>query len=203
MHNSQGREAVGADDYPLVQRAIISGVIIIFAVRADNHPPLHNFEYMIDKMVVTERAEQFLRDSESESFLVDVLVKPGNLIVVEIDSEEGIDIDECVALSRFIEAGLDREVEDFELEVGSAGITSPFKVLRQYQKNIGNPVEVLSRTGIKTTGVLKSADEHGFVVGVTKMVKPEGAKRKMAVEEDLPFKYDDIKYTKYSFGRQG
>lgn len=154
---------------------------------------------MIDKNLVQERAEQFLRESESESFLVDVMVKPGNLIVVEIDSEEGIDIDECVALSRFIEAGLDREVEDFELEVGSAGVTSPFKVLRQYEKNIGNPVEVLSRAGVKLSGVLKSADENGFVVMVTKMVKPEGAKRKMAVDEDVPFSYDDVKYVKYKF----
>lgn len=154
---------------------------------------------MIDKNLVQERAEQFLRESESDSFLVDVMVKPGSFIVVEIDSEEGIDIEECIALSKFIEAGLDREVEDFELEVGSAGVTSPFKVLRQYEKNIGNPVEVLTRTGIKLSGVLKSADANGFVVMTSKMVKPEGAKRKMAVDEDMAFGYDDVKYVKYKF----
>ncbi|MEG1904514.1 MAG: ribosome assembly cofactor RimP [Bacteroidales bacterium] len=154
---------------------------------------------MIDKDIVRELAEPQLRESGSESFLVDVMVKPGNLIVVEIDSEEGIDIEECIALSKFIEGGLDREVEDFELEVGSAGITSPFKVLRQYQKNIGNPVEVLTRAGIKTAGVLTAADDNGFVITTTKMMKPEGAKRKMAVEEELPFKYEDVKYVKYKF----
>lgn len=154
---------------------------------------------MIDKDIIRERAEQYLRESGSESFLVDAVVKPGSLIVVEIDSEEGIDIEECIALSKFIEAGLDREVEDFELEVGSAGVTSPFKVLRQYEKNIGNPVDVLTRKGIKTSGILKSADENGFVITTTKMVKAEGAKRKMAVEEDLPFTYDEVKSVKYKF----
>ena len=154
---------------------------------------------MIEKSLIEERAQQFLQESGSESFLVDVAVKPGNYIVVEIDSEEGIDIEECVALSRFIEAGLDREVEDFELEVGSAGVTSPFKVVRQYTKNIGNQVEVLTRAGIKMTGILTEADDEGFVIVTTKMVKPEGAKRKMAVEENVRLSYGDVKYTKYKF----
>jgi ribosome maturation factor RimP len=154
---------------------------------------------MIDKSLVAERAQQYLDESGSDSFLVDVAVKPGNYIVVEIDSVEGIDIEECVALSRFIEAGLDRDAEDFELEVGSAGITSPFKVLRQYEKNIGNQVEVLTRAGIKMSGVLTEADADGFVIVVTKLVKLEGAKRKTAVEENVRLAYDEVKYTKYKF----
>lgn len=154
---------------------------------------------MIDKDVVKALVEEKLRESGSESFLVDVMVKPGNLVVVEIDSEVGIDIDECVAISRFIEAGLDREAEDYELEVGSAGVTSPLKVLRQYVKNIGNPVEVLTRAGIKLSGVLTDANEAGFTLTVSKQVKPEGAKRKMTVEENMPFGYDEVKYVKYKF----
>ena len=139
--------------------------------------------------------DNYLQDTEM--FLVDVLIRPGNIIVVEVDSDEGVSIDDCIALSRNIESKLDRDVEDFELEVGSAGVTSPFKMPRQYQKNIGNEVELLTKSGQKLSGILKSSDDNGFVVTVTKMVKPEGAKKKMAIEEGLTFAYDDVKYTKY------
>ena len=135
--------------------------------------------------------------ASSSNYLVSVEVQPGNIIVVEIDNDDAVSIDDCVELSRYIEEHLDRDAEDFELEVGSAGITSPFKVLRQYKKNIGNEVEVLTKNGVKLTGLLKSADEEGFVVTVTKQVKPEGAKRKVTIEEDLPYTYNEIKYTKY------
>ena len=78
--------------------------------------------------------------ASSSYYLVDVTVAPGNVITVEIDNDEAVSIDDCAELSRYIEERLDRDVEDYELEVGSAGITSPFKVLRQYIKNIGNEV---------------------------------------------------------------
>ena len=150
---------------------------------------------MIDKEFVKEVVEKHL--GESPIFLVDVVVRPGNIIVVEIDSDEPIGIDDCVELSRNIEAELDRDADDFELEVGSAGLTSPFKIPRQYKKNIGNEVEILTKGGQKLTGILKSCDENAFVVTISKMVKPEGAKKKVAVEEDLTFGYEDVKYTKY------
>jgi ribosome maturation factor RimP len=150
---------------------------------------------MMDKAVISKLAEDFL--ASSENYLVDVDIKPGNVIVVEIDNDEGVCVDDCAALSRYIEENLDRDVEDFELEVGSAGITSPFKILRQYQKNIGNEVEILLKSGVKLTGVLKDANESGILLTVSKQVKPEGAKRKVTVEEDVPYTFDEIKYTKY------
>lgn len=150
---------------------------------------------MIDRNVILKLVEEKL--ASTEMFLVDVEVKTGNVIVVEIDSNEAVSIDDCVALSRWLEEHLDRDKEDFELEVGSAGITSPFKVLRQYVKNIGNEVEILLNAGVKLTGVLKEADENGIVVTVEKQVKPEGAKRKITVQEDQSYTYDEIKYTKY------
>lgn len=150
---------------------------------------------MIDRNVIFQLVEEKL--ASTEMFLVDVEVKTGNVIVVEIDSDEAVSIDDCVALSRWLEEHLDRDKEDFELEVGSAGITSPFKVLRQYVKNIGNEVEILLKAGVKLTGVLKEADENGIVVTVEKQVKPEGAKRKITVQEDQSYTYDEIKYTKY------
>lgn len=150
---------------------------------------------MIDKNIISQLVDEKL--ASSDHYLVDVMIKPGNLIVIEIDNDEGVCIDDCAELSRYVESHLDREVEDYELEVGSAGITSPFKVLRQYIKNIGNEVEMLLKSGVKLSGVLKAADEKGVVVTVEKQVKPEGAKRKVTVEEDLSYTFEEIKYTKY------
>lgn len=150
---------------------------------------------MIEKNTIRQLAEEKL--AASNYFVVDVDIKPGNVIVVEIDSDKAVSIDDCAELSRYIEEHLDRDAEDFELEVGSAGITSPFKVLRQYRKNIGNEVEMLLKAGKKLTGILKDANEENVTLTVEKQVKPEGAKRKITVEEDQTYSYDEIKYTKY------
>lgn len=149
----------------------------------------------MNKNLVSEIAEAYLKDSSN--YLVDVLVGTDNAVTVEIDNDNGVNIDDCVALSRHIESQFDRDLEDFELTVTSAGLTSPFKTLRQYKKYEGKEVEVLSKNGQKVSGVLKSSGEEGFTVTVTKMVKPEGAKRKTEVEEDHFFNYNDVKYTKY------
>ena len=150
---------------------------------------------MIAKQEIIDIATEALKDSDL--FMFEVLISPGNIIVVEIDSQEGVSIDDCSALSKKIESHFDREVEDFELEVGSAGITSPFKIQKQYEKNIGNEVEVLSKKGQKLSGILAGCDDQGFDLTVTQMVKPEGAKKKVAVEENIRFQYDEVKYTKY------
>jgi len=150
---------------------------------------------MIDNEFIKQRVETFLEDSNC--YLVNAEVKPGNQIIVEIDSNEAVSVDECIKLSRFIESELNRDEEDFELEVGSVGLTAPFKLLKQYQKNIGNEVEVLTKKGQKLYGILKDAIETHFILTVTKKIKPEGAKRKVETEEDLQFSYDEVKYTKY------
>ena len=150
---------------------------------------------MIDKKIVSGIVNEWLEDKDY--FLVDVSVSPDDKIVVEIDHAEGVWIDDCVELSRFIESKLDREEEDYELEVGSAGIGQPFRVLQQYLIHIGKDVEVLTREGKKLEGVLKDANEKTMTVTVMKKVKPEGAKRPKLVEEDVTFKYEEIKYTKY------
>ena len=150
---------------------------------------------MIAKNVVSGIVNEWLEDKEY--FLVDIEVTPYNKIVVEIDHAEGVWIDDCVELSRFIESKLDREEEDFELEVGSAGIGQPFKVLQQYLIHIGKDVEVLTKEGKKMVGILKEANEENFTLTVQKKVKPEGAKRPKLVDEDITFVYSEIKYTKY------
>lgn len=150
---------------------------------------------MIDKNVVTRIVEEWLEGKDY--FLVDVTVTPDDKIIVEIDHAEGVWIDDCVDLSRYIESKLNREVEDYELEVGSAGIGQPFKVLQQYIIHIGKDVEVLDKDGKKWTGVLAEANEANFTITVQTKVKPEGAKRPKLVEQNVTFTYDEIKYTKY------
>jgi ribosome maturation factor RimP len=150
---------------------------------------------MIDKNVVTQLVDEWLEGKDY--FLVSVAVSPDDRIVIEIDHAEGVWIDDCVQLSRFVEERLDREKEDFELEVGSAGLGQPFKVWRQYAIHVGKEVETLTKEGKKLRGVLTAADEEGFRIEVEKKVKPEGEKRPRLVNEELAFKYDEIKYTKY------
>ena len=150
---------------------------------------------MIEKSVVVQRVNEWLEDKDY--FLVDVSVTPDNRIVVEIDHAEGVWIEDCVELSRFIESGFDREKEDFELEVGSAGIGQPFKVLQQYVNHVGKEVEVLTTEGKKLSGVLKEATEDKMTLTISKKVRLEGEKRPKLMDEDLTFSYDEIKYTKY------
>ena len=150
---------------------------------------------MIEKSVLLELINEYLKDSPN--YLVEVSIGAGNSITVEIDNDKGVEIEECVALSRYIESKLDRETEDFELTVTSAGLTSPFRTLRQYKKFEGKEVEVLSKNGKKYKGELKSSNESGFTIIVTTKVKQEGAKRKVEVSEDINFEFDEVKHTKY------
>lgn len=150
---------------------------------------------MIDKLLLAQTVERAI--SGTDIFLVDVTVDKNNSIVVEIDSPEGVDIDTCANITRAIEADFDREVEDYDLEVGSAGLTSPFKVKAQYVKNIGNPVEVLTKDGKKLKGTLLEVGDDSFVIGIKRKVKEEGQKRPTEIEEPLLIKMDDTKYVKY------
>ena len=156
----------------------------------------------------------------SDCYLVDVIIKPNNLIVVEIDNDVAVGINDCVTLSRYIEERIDRNVEDYELEVGSSGIGSPLKIVRQYIKNIGNEVEVLLKSGIKLTGILTAADENGVTItgGNRKSsrnrengkIEKTGKQSSISDSYDLTilrscdlkneiaqtYTYDEIKYTK-------
>ena len=150
---------------------------------------------MIEKKTVCQIVDEWL--AGKDYFLVEVTISPDDKILVEIDHKEGVWIEDSVELSRYIESKLNREDEDYELEVGSAGIGQPFKELQQNNSNNGKEVEVLAKDGRKLSGVLKEADEQHFVVTIQKKVKEEGAKRPKLVDEDLTFTYEEIKYTKY------
>ena len=150
---------------------------------------------MIDKKLLISLIEEHLETSDN--YLIDVVINTGNIISIEIDNDKGVSIDDCIALSRYLESKLDRDEEDFELTVGAAGLTSPFKNQRQYQKNIGNEIEVLTKKGVKLSGILKEVSDDNFIVTISKKERAEGAKRKTEVNEDLQFGYEEIKYTKY------
>ncbi len=150
---------------------------------------------MIDKNVVKTIVEEWLQ--EGEYFLVDVVMTPDYRIVVEIDHADGVWIEDCAALSRFLQERLGDELGDYELEVGSAGLGQPFKVARQYVNHIGKEVEVLTSDGKKVQGVLTSVDGTAFTVTVKEKQKVEGKKRPVIADVEKAFDMNDVKYTKY------
>lgn len=150
---------------------------------------------MIDKQLLIDTIQEAIADTDV--FLVEVQVKPDNSIIVELDSDTAVDIDTCADLTHRIEETFDRDVEDYELEVGSAGLTSPFKIRRQYVKNIGNEVEVLTGDGRKLKGVLTEVGDDDFTIEVSRKAKEPGQKRPVIVNEPLKMKFTDNKYVKY------
>lgn len=150
---------------------------------------------MIDKNLVQQIALGYLQEKPYE--LITCTVSPDNCILVEIDSMDGVDVDFCVELSHYIQDHLDREAEDFELEVGSVSITDPFKTLMQYEKNLGNDVEVLTKDGRKLHGVLVNAEEGAFEIEAEVLVQVEGKKKKQKEVQTLHFGFSDVKYCRY------
>lgn len=150
---------------------------------------------MIDKNVVRSIVDEWLEGKDY--FLVDVEISSDNRIVVEIDHADGVWIEDCVELSKFIEEHLNRDEEDFELEVGSAGLGQPFKVPQQYVNFVGKEVEVLDADGKKVQGTLKQVDGNNFTVAVKEKVHVEGKKRPVMQDVDHTYTMDGVKYTKY------
>ena len=156
------------------------------------------FYYTKVKMIKPTQIESIVADKfeQDDVFIVELNVHPGNKIVVVIDSSKGIPISYCVEISKLIESQFDREVEDFELEVSSAGIGQPFKVMKQYHKNLGREVEVLTAEGKKTCGKLLEVNDEGFTVEIGEMVKPEGKKRKELQVREVVYKFNEVKQVK-------
>lgn len=150
---------------------------------------------MIDKNLVRQSVEKAI--AGSSIFIVDITVSPQNNIVVELDAPHDLDIDTCASVTRAIEQDFDRDVEDYDLEVGSAGLTSPFRVRGQYEKNIGNDIEILTRDGRKIKAVLKAVGSNDFTFEYPVKVKEPGAKRPVIKMESETLGFDDAKSVKY------
>lgn len=152
------------------------------------------FLNMIDKVKVNYFLTEILEGSEL--FLVDLTVKPSNKILIEIDTFNGVSIDECARVSAALEAKLNRSIEDFDLEVSSPGLGMPFKVVQQYQKNLGKQVSVIMKSGSKYTGKLLDANNAGVKVEIHEKIRSEGKKKSEVVIVEKELNFNDIKITK-------
>jgi len=148
---------------------------------------------MIDKNKIAELVREKLTEDQ---FLVEVTVSATNVIHIMVDSDTNISINQIVEISRFVEGNLDRDAEDFELSVFSAGLSEPFRLVRQYKKNLGTEIDVLLANGSKLSGVLVKADEDGISMEVTTKEKVEGSKRKELVTRVHNFGFQEIKEAK-------
>ena len=148
----------------------------------------------MDKQQLQTWIEEYLSGTEYE--LVTLEISPANDILVEVDRLEGVDVDFCAELNRFLVERLDVVEPDYSLEVGSLSLTAPFKTKMQYQKNLGHDVEVLA-DGKKYKGQLVSVDEETFSVDVAEKVAVEGKKRRETQIVTYTWRYDEPKYVKY------
>jgi ribosome maturation factor RimP len=148
---------------------------------------------MIDRNLIIQLTEEKLK---TDQFIVEVTVSQANQISVLLDSDTGITIDDCIKVSRHIEVHLDREAEDFELQVSSSGLGQPFKVARQYIRNLEKEVEVVLTNGQKQTGILKGVNESGFDLEVSKNEKVEGQKKKQLITRIQRISFDEAKTVK-------
>ncbi len=129
-------------------------------------------------------------------FLIDLTVSSDNAVRIVIDGDQGVGIEDCITVSRAVEHNLNREEVDFSIEVTSFGATEPFKLERQYSKNAGRNVEILTTDGKKHEGLLKGVIEGKVVLETeTREPKPIG-KGKVTVKKEHFYALNDIKETK-------
>ena len=138
---------------------------------------------MIDKFKVLDIVKDVLEGSDK--YLVNMKITPDNRIFVDLDGDNGINIDDCIEVSRAIENSLNRDEEDFELNVSSAGADSPLKMPRQYRRHVGRELSVEPFEGAKVEGILTEAGDSQFTI------KTKGSKKEPSKE--LTFAYEDVK----------
>jgi len=146
---------------------------------------------MADQNIIKHHLEGIL--TGKDIFLVSVKVDNNNKIIVHIDTPEGICIDDCVRVSKELEEKLDREMEDFALEVSSPGLESPFRVIEQYQKNVGRKISLVKMDGEKLEGILKETRENGIILDVAR-----GKKGQLKDPDLLELDFTEIKSGKAS-----
>ena len=142
---------------------------------------------MINKEQIEKLVREFITDGDL--FIVDITVNTSSKIMVFLDSDNSVTIDDCKGISRHIEKNLDREIEDFELQVSSSGLGEALKLVRQYKNRIGKELNVVQKDGTKYHGTLKEADDDSFQIELRK-------KKKEKTSTLISFKYTDVKETK-------
>jgi len=156
-------------------------------------------------MVKKEDIEQLIQEviSGTEVFLVEAAVKQGNIIRVFVDEPDGISLDECVRISKAIEEGIDREKEDFDLQVSSPGLENPLLVTQQYVKNIGEELKIETSDNKRIIGELLEADSSGITLNAKVRVKSKGSKKSKTEFQSLSLKFDEIKSAKVNLQFKG
>ncbi|MBK7629022.1 MAG: ribosome assembly cofactor RimP [Bacteroidales bacterium] len=144
---------------------------------------------MIEKQDIQGIVDEFIKGTDL--FIVAVKVSSANRITILADTKNGITIDECASIHRHVENSLDRDKEDFELQVSSPGLDLPFGVIEQYYKNEGKKVEVIDNEGSKFTGKLKNITTGGFELETE--VKVKGKTKEL---KDMSFNFEQIKSTR-------
>jgi ribosome maturation factor RimP len=152
---------------------------------------------MIKKQLILDLAQERINELDRGLFVVDLSISTANIIRLEIDAEEGsVSIDDCIRVSRNIEHNLDREEQDFELSVSSAGLDKPLRVYKQYPKNIGRTIKVKTKEGEKLEGQLSSVDPEKIEVVFQEVVKIEGKKKKEKIEKRIELPFEQIEEAK-------
>lgn len=132
----------------------------------------------------------------TDMFIVDIEVAAGNKIRVFMDADTAVTVENCAKINRFIEQHLDREIEDFDLEVSSAGLDKPLRLLRQYKKCLGKEIGIVLFDGQKQTGLLTSATEEEIKIEIIKIKKIKNQVKKEKLAEVLSIPFKQIKETK-------
>lgn len=149
---------------------------------------------MINNTIIEELVREKIEGTDL--FLVEIKIDSFNAINISVDSPTGVSIDTCVSISRHVEHSLDREVDDFSMEVSSPGIGGAFKVYEQYEKVLGKTIEVLFLNGNKIQGILSDLTKDNFTVEYSVKEKPEGGKRPILVDKKQIIDFGEIKLTK-------
>lgn len=152
---------------------------------------------MISKKVIRRLAEERIEELDNGLFIVELKVSANNTITIELDKHEGnVAITDCMSVSRNVEHNLDREEQDFELSVTSAGLDKGLRVFAQYVKNIGREVKVKLNEGGKLEGIMTDATQQAITVQTTRKERIEGKKKKETIVEDHVLPMENIKDTK-------
>lgn len=149
-------------------------------------------------MITVDRVTKLVEEKMegTDMFIVELSVKPGNKIEILVDRDSGLALEDCLSVSRHVEGNLDRELEDYSLDVSSPGVGKPLKLKRQYVKNVGRTVNVKRTDGTIVEGILVSSDEEKIVVHTRTKEEVEGKKGKKWVERDEEVAFDTITETK-------
>lgn len=152
---------------------------------------------MISKNKVEALIQERIEELDNGLFVVELKISSNNVIQVELDKHEGhVSVDDCIRVSRNVEHNLDRDREDFELNVSSAGLDKGLRVFPQYKKNIGRDVKVQLNEGGKLEGTMIDATPEQITVRTTRKERIEGKKKKETIVEDHVLTMDQIKETK-------